>query len=110
MRLGIQQASALVLTQGPGAPNDPGGQGPDFGKSSPVGLLLVILLGVAVVFLIRSMTKHLRKLPTTFDADRAAAAAPQRSSHTAKVDEREEEQSGPAEAVPSDPGERRRPG
>ncbi len=40
--------------------------GPEFGKASPLGLLLVLLLLVGTVFLIRSMNKHLRKLPTSF--------------------------------------------
>lgn len=62
----------MVLAQAP----DPGGQGEDFGKSSPVGLVLLILFFIAVAFLVRSMTKHLRKLPTSFDEKRAFAAAP----------------------------------
>ncbi|GGF32559.1 hypothetical protein [Williamsia phyllosphaerae] len=40
--------------------------GPEFGKASPLGLLLVLLLLVGTVFLIRSMNKHLRKLPSSF--------------------------------------------
>ncbi|WP_093153445.1 hypothetical protein [Saccharopolyspora antimicrobica] len=70
------ETAAYVLAQAPAPPNDPGGQGEDFGKSSPVGLVLLILFAVAVVFLIRSMTKHLRKVPVVFDEDKAAAAAP----------------------------------
>ncbi|KAA5837041.1 hypothetical protein ABT337_27505 [Saccharopolyspora hirsuta] len=70
------ETAAHVLAQAPAPPNDPGGQGEDFGKSSPVGLVLLILFAVAVVFLIRSMTKHLRKLPVVFDEEKAAAAAP----------------------------------
>lgn len=57
---------ALVLAS-PQSPNDPGGQGPDFGKSSPVGLLVLILFFVAIAFLARSMTKHLRRVPVSFD-------------------------------------------
>lgn len=76
MRLTIHEAAAFLAQ---GAAGNPGGQGEDFGKSSPMGLLVVILFGIAVVFLIRSMTRHLKKLPTTFDEKRAAAAAPQRA-------------------------------
>lgn len=68
------EATAFVLAQ-----SDPGGQGEDFGKSSPVGLLLLILLLLAVVFLIWSMSRHLRRLPQRFDEERAAAAAPTRA-------------------------------
>ncbi|WP_285509571.1 hypothetical protein [Actinokineospora sp. NBRC 105648] len=58
----------LVLTQtNPPKPADPGGQGEDFGKSSPLGFLILVLFFVAVAFLVRSMTKHLKKLPETFD-------------------------------------------
>jgi len=57
---------ASVLTQQPGA-NDPGGQGEDFGKSSPLGLLILVLFLIAVVFLVRSMTKHLKRVPASFD-------------------------------------------
>ncbi|WP_439383600.1 hypothetical protein [Amycolatopsis lexingtonensis] len=68
-------ASALVLTQQPGN-GDNGGQGEDFGKSSPVGFLVLILFLVAVAFLVRSMTKHLKRVPASFD-DPPAEAAPQ---------------------------------
>ena len=32
-----------------------------------LGLVVILLLGVAVVFLYRSMTKQLRKVPPSFD-------------------------------------------
>jgi hypothetical protein len=41
--------------------------GPDFGKASPLGLLVVVLLVVATLFLLRSMNKQLRKVPESFD-------------------------------------------
>ncbi len=72
-------AVAVVLAQAP--PADPGGQGEDFGKSSPVGLLLLIVFAIAVAFLIRSMTKHLKRVPASFDKpedapDKDASAGP----------------------------------
>jgi hypothetical protein len=51
------------LAQDPPAPP----QGPEFGGSSPVGLVVILALAVALVFLIRSMNKHLRKVPASFD-------------------------------------------
>ncbi|MEE4022326.1 hypothetical protein V1Y59_04480 [Gordonia sp. PKS22-38] len=51
----------LVLAQEP--------QGPEFGKASPLGLLIIIVLLVATGFLIRSMNSRLKKLPKNFDAD-----------------------------------------
>ena len=44
-------------------------KGPEFGKASPIGLLVVIVLLLAVFLLIRSMNKQLRKLPESFDTD-----------------------------------------
>ena len=41
--------------------------GPDFGKASPLGLLVVVLLVVATVFLVRSMNRQLKKVPESFD-------------------------------------------
>jgi hypothetical protein len=76
--MSARETVAYVLAQAPAPPNDPGGQGEDFGKSSPVGLVLLIVFAIAVVFLIRSMTKHLKKVPVVFDEQKAAAAAPAR--------------------------------
>ena len=45
----------------------PHNSGPDFGKAGPFGLLVVVLLLIAVLFLVRSMNRHLKKLPESFD-------------------------------------------
>jgi hypothetical protein len=43
----------------------------DVGKSGPLGLLLTLVLLIAVFFLVRSMSKHLKRVPRSFDpADR----------------------------------------
>lgn len=36
--------------------------------AGPTGLFLILALGVATVFLIRSMNKRLKKLPPSFDS------------------------------------------
>jgi hypothetical protein len=59
--------ATVGIAQPPPKPDDPGGRGEDFGKSSPVGLLVLLVLLVAVVFLARSMTKHLKRVPASFD-------------------------------------------
>jgi len=41
--------------------------GPDFGKASPVGLLIVVLLLIGVFALVWSMNRHLKKIPASFD-------------------------------------------
>lgn len=45
----------------------PRNHGPDFGKASPLGLLVVVLLVVATLFLVRSMNRQLKKVPESFD-------------------------------------------
>jgi hypothetical protein len=74
---GVDQAAATValVAQPPPTEQDPG-RGEDFGKSSPVGLLVVLLLLVAVAFLVRSMTKHLKRVPASFDSEDPDPAAP----------------------------------
>ncbi|HTX96256.1 MAG TPA: hypothetical protein VME67_16160 [Mycobacterium sp.] len=57
-------AAAWAGWQADGAPRN---TGPDFGKASPVGLLIVVLLVIATLFLIRSMNRQLRKVPESFD-------------------------------------------
>jgi len=67
--------TTVLVDAGPGPttalvaqdPQPPPGQGPEFGEASPLGLVVVILLGIALVFLIRSMTKHLKRVPASFD-------------------------------------------
>ena len=53
---------ALVLAQDPAPPP---GKGAEFGKASPIGLVVIVLLVVATVLLVRSMNKHLRKVPAS---------------------------------------------
>jgi hypothetical protein len=55
---------AFWLADGP-----PRNTGPDFGKASPFGLLIVVLLLICTVFLVWSMNRHLKKLPERFDRD-----------------------------------------
>lgn len=60
--------AGTVLVQQPTPPaDDPGGQGEDFGKSSPVGFVVLLLFFIAVALLVRSMNKHLRRVPESFD-------------------------------------------
>jgi hypothetical protein len=50
-------------------PEPPPGQGEEFGKASPIALVVIILLALATVLLIRGMTKRIRRLPATFDRE-----------------------------------------
>lgn len=61
-------ALLTVATQDPPVDVDPTtGQGEEWGKAAPVGLLITLLMGIAVYFLIKSMNRNLKKVPATFD-------------------------------------------
>ena len=49
------------------AQDPPRDTGPDFGKASPFGLVIVVLLLIGTFALVWSMNRHLRKLPKSFD-------------------------------------------
>ena len=57
----------FVMIAGLLADQAPKDTGPDFGKASPFGLLIVVLLLIGTFLLVRSMNRHLKKLPTSFD-------------------------------------------
>jgi hypothetical protein len=61
---------ALAIVVGLLAQEGPRDTGPDFGKASPFGLLIVVLLIIGTFFLVWSMNRHLRKLPESFDRDK----------------------------------------
>jgi hypothetical protein len=65
----INEALIVVMADGPK------NTGPDFGKASPVGLLIVVLLLIAVCALVWSMNRHLRKARAHFAAEEAAPAS-----------------------------------
>lgn len=90
--------TVAVVAQ-PSQPNEPGGRGEDFGKSSPVGLLVLLLFFIAVAFLVRSMTKHLKRVPASFDE-------PEPSSEAAESPESSSQAS--AEAPADDPVEEKK--
>jgi hypothetical protein len=54
----------LVLAQDP---KPPAGKGDEFGKASPIALVVILLLGLATILLIRNMTKRIKRLPASFD-------------------------------------------
>lgn len=51
---------------------DEPGKGPDYGKASPVGLLIVVLLLIGVFALVISMNRQLRKVPASFGEPEAS--------------------------------------
>lgn len=70
MRLNLL-ATRILLAQTPTPTPEPSNEnstGAEFGKSGPIGLVLVLLLLIGVILLIRSMNRHMRKLPDSFPA------------------------------------------
>ncbi len=65
----------------------PKNSGPDFGKASPVGLLVVVLLLIGVFILVWSMNRHLKKLPKSFDPEPTDDQAADADAVAASVDE-----------------------
>jgi len=47
----------------------PRNTGPDFGKASPFGLLVLVLLLIGTFALVWSMNRHLKRLPESFDPE-----------------------------------------
>lgn len=63
----MNQLFLAVTAAGWQADGPPRHTGPDFGKASPVGLLIVVLLLISTLFLLRSMNRQLKKVPESFD-------------------------------------------
>ena len=59
----------LVVLAGLLADEVPRDTGPDFGKASPFGLVIVVILLIGTFLLVWSMNRHLKKLPDSFDRD-----------------------------------------
>lgn len=64
---------SLALAGGVYADDAPPNTGPEFGKASPIGLLVVLLLVVGTFLLIRSMNNRLKRVPESFDPENPAA-------------------------------------
>jgi hypothetical protein len=58
----VNQLLLIVL-----ADDAPRNTGPDFGKASPFGLLVIVLLLLGTFLLVRSMNRQLKKVPESFD-------------------------------------------
>jgi hypothetical protein len=59
----LMLAAALLADE---VPRD---TGPDFGKASPFGLVVVVILLICTFCLVWSMNRHLKKLPASFDRE-----------------------------------------
>ena len=61
--------SRLMLAIGLLADDAPRNTGPDFGKASPFGLLVIVLLLLGTFGLVWSMNRQLKKVPESFDPE-----------------------------------------
>ncbi len=66
-------ATQILLVQNPTQSPTPNhnSTGAEFGKAGPIALVIVLLLLIGLVLLIRSMNRHMRKLPESFDTTAA---------------------------------------
>ncbi|MFE3193623.1 hypothetical protein ACFXHA_31800 [Nocardia sp. NPDC059240] len=55
----------MLLAQGTN--NSP--TGPEFGKASPLGLVIVLVLLAGTILLIMNMNKHIKRLPAEFSPE-----------------------------------------
>lgn len=91
--------TALMLAAlGVVADDAPRNTGPEFGKASPLGLLVVVLLLVSTFFLVRSMNRRLRNVPESFDREDPALdqAADEGTVDTAGDERQNDDPHGPA--------------
>jgi len=106
--------TALLLA----APDDniPPGKGPEWGKAAPIGLLIILLLGLSLFFLIKNMNKQFRKVPDSFDPpsedevgesggpDASEHEGPGQQGHEPVVPDGQDVIRGQPGAPPKDPG------
>jgi len=60
---------AFVVIAGLLADQTPRDTGPDFGKASPFGLVVIVILLIGTFLLVWSMNRHLKRLPSSFDPE-----------------------------------------
>ena len=76
------------------------GRGPEWGKAAPVALLIILLMGIALFLLIKSMNRQLRKVPDSFDpagATQSAAGTARSASDTGARPGGDRRSDGPAD-------------
>ena len=90
----------LVLFLADDAPRN---TGPDFGKASPFGLLIIVLLLIGTFVLVWSMNRQLKKVPASFDEEPEPDEAVDEAVDAGTVEP-------PPDAPAGDEGQRHEPG
>jgi hypothetical protein len=76
--------------------------GDDTQKAGPLGLLVLIILGIVCYFLFRSMSSHLRKVNTTFPVEANPASPNPASPNSRSPNPRSATASSATAAAPTD--------
>lgn len=69
----IEPVAGTVSTVAVSVAQIPPGKGEEFGKASPVAIVVILFLAVATALLIRGMTKRIKRLPASFDPPQESA-------------------------------------
>jgi hypothetical protein len=86
--------------------------GPEFGKASPVGIVIVLILLAGTALLIFSMSKHINRLPAEFSQEHPEPdqEADEGTEHgITRRDEPDEAAAGHDSADPAETGTKARP-
>ncbi|OHV04072.1 hypothetical protein [Mycobacterium talmoniae] len=92
---------ALVTALGVLADDAPRNTGPDFGKASPFGLLVIVLLLIGTFLLVWSMNRQLKKVPESFDPENPE---PDQAADEGTVDPTDGDGDEPKESPPEPAG------
>ena len=86
--MSVLLTAAMALAAAPADVDPTTGRGAEWGKAAPIGLLVLLLMCIAVFFLLRSMTRNMRKVPASFTppdtTDVVAEPAPPSEDDTAE--------------------------
>lgn len=70
----VQRAATWWVLAQPGDPDPTSGKDPEWGKAAPAGLLIWLFMGAALFFLIKSMNRHIKRVPKSFGGEPVGAA------------------------------------
>ena len=95
----VNAVVALADTTPPSDIDPVTGKGPEWGKAAPIGLLVILLMGIATFFLLRSMTRMIKAGPASFDppddVSTVAAVPDDVAQSAAPKEQAEPERAGP---------------
>jgi len=105
----MDRLAAGWLSVQPGDYDPSSGHGPEWGKAAPAGLLIWLFMGAALFFLIKSMNRHMKRVPKTFGGDATEADSPAPAGDVDAADGPDESESGMTlSSAAVDPGDEKR--